>query len=275
MHVPDITSSIEIDPASMNVRWTDEAMIMDATYVQNKEDKTKNTAVCIKTYPISATQTQEQVAATLSRVQREAEIWMDANHPNIIPCFGMSQVTDETVDPQPALVFLRCSNGSLEQYLTSHGDADVHTLVIGLARGLHYLHEKGVVHGNLRPHNIMVLDNGEAALSDFCRSKFGGHRGQTTRSPADARFSAPESQQSGSAKPTKETDVYSFGLIALFIYVRKLPLSDHAEALAGSELRLEDFPTIPKGRWDIISPCWQYSPDARPAMAEVLARLLE
>lgn len=54
---------------------------------------------------------------------------MDTNHPNIIPCFGMSEVTDQTVDPQPALVFLRCSNGSIVQYLPSHGDADVHTLV--------------------------------------------------------------------------------------------------------------------------------------------------
>ncbi|KAJ8695419.1 hypothetical protein PTI98_008022 [Pleurotus ostreatus] len=275
MHVPDITSSIEVDPAHLNVRWTDGAMIIDGTYAQNNEDKTKNTAICIKTYPISANQSREQVAASLSRVQREAEIWMDSNHPNIIPCFGMSEITDETVDPQPALVFLRCPNGSIVRYLPSHADADVHTLVVGLARGLHYLHEKGIVHGNLRPHNVMVLDNGEAALSDFCRSKFGGHRGQTTRSPADARFSAPELQQSGSAKPTKEADIYSFGLIALFIYARQLPLSDHPGALARSEPRLEDYSTIPKCKWDIISPCWQHSPEARPAMAEVLAQLLE
>lgn len=48
MHVPDITSSIEVDPARLNVRWTDGAMIIDGTYAQNNEDKnnedkTKNT----------------------------------------------------------------------------------------------------------------------------------------------------------------------------------------------------------------------------------------
>ena len=109
--------------------------------------------------------------------------------------------------------------------------------VLSIAEGLSYAHEHGVVHGDLKPANILISDDCEPVLLDFhlASSKvdgLGSHVGGTLAYMAPEHFDALESNEQVDAR----TDVYSAGVILFELVTGRLPyLSD------GSQSTLSDM----------------------------------
>jgi len=171
--------------------------------------------------------------------------------------------------------------------------------IIGVARGLEYLHSKDVVHGDLKGHNVLMDDGGTPRLCDFGRSKFIDHRGFTTSFAGSARYMAPELtaaesdldfEEGASGAPaneippnlTKATDVFALSMVALEILTGKLPFFYSRQDIAviaqvqdGKRPdRARCLPTIfTDPMWDLLVNCWDQDPKRRLDMGTVVQSL--
>ncbi|KAL2504027.1 putative LRR receptor-like serine/threonine-protein kinase [Abeliophyllum distichum] len=132
------------------------------------------------------------------------------------------------------LVYDYMPNGNLATLLqeASHQEGHVlnwpmrHLIVLGIARGLAFLHSASITHGDVKPQNVLFDADFEAHLSDFGFDKL------TIATPPEASTSAtpvgtfgyvaPEALLTG--QPTKEADVYSFGIVVLETLTGKKPV---------------------------------------------------
>lgn len=99
--------------------------------------------------------------------------------------------------------------------------ADATRLAIDLARIVEAVHARGLVHGDIRPSNILVGDDGAIRLTDFA--------GQWLQ-PRTADYSAPETF--GNAPPTAATDIYSLGATYFALLTGHAPFADVADEAA-------------------------------------------
>ncbi|KAK0199651.1 kinase-like domain-containing protein [Desarmillaria ectypa] len=115
----------------------------------------------------------------LNRVQK----WQNMSHPNISQVFGMSPE-----DKDPLYIVMACYfHGNSRQYLDQNPNADRRKIVFQTALGMQYLHSCDVVHGGLKPSNILINDSGDACVSDWSMMDF-----QSSRNKEAHRYYSPE-----------------------------------------------------------------------------------
>lgn len=103
------------------------------------------------------------------RFQREAQLYANLRHPNIIPIsdFGSEESFDYMVFP-----FIDGEN--LQEKLVNQGCLDIDeclTIMIAVAKALSYASENNVIHRDVKPSNIMIENNGNVLMADFGISK--------------------------------------------------------------------------------------------------------
>ncbi|KAF9647907.1 kinase-like protein, partial [Thelephora ganbajun] len=113
--------------------------------------------VCIKWLRITTTGDQAMVKQALCR---EAVVWKRLNHPNIVSFKGV------TLEPLQ-LVSEWMPGGELREYIRNNREANLVNLLLGVAKGLDYLHSCDVIHGDLKGANILVDATGNAQIVDF------------------------------------------------------------------------------------------------------------
>ncbi|KAF7351750.1 Glycoside hydrolase family 76 protein [Mycena sanguinolenta] len=82
----------------------------------------------------------------LRRFKREVDIWSRLKHRNILPFIGVC----EDLAPLPVLISLFYKFGHIGKYLNKNPDVNRGELILGVASGLEFLHNNGVVHGDLK-----------------------------------------------------------------------------------------------------------------------------
>ena len=106
----------------------------------------------------------------LKCLAKELTIWSGLEHANILPFFGFCMDDDDADGCYPSLVSLWMDNGTVRDYLEAHPESNIvvqvchrsfivtqHRLLMarlkvsGIAEGLKYLHDKDVVHSDLKP----------------------------------------------------------------------------------------------------------------------------
>ncbi|XP_016468862.1 uncharacterized protein LOC107791336 [Nicotiana tabacum] len=124
-------------------------------------------------------------------------------------------------------------NGNLATLLqeASHQDGHVlnwpmrHLIALGIARALAFLHASSIVHGDVKPQNVLFDADFEAHLSDFGLDKLTvatSAEPSTSTSVGTIGYVAPETALTGEA--TRQSDVYSFGIVLLELLTGKRPL---------------------------------------------------
>ncbi|XP_073224336.1 uncharacterized protein [Cicer arietinum] len=145
----------------------------------------------------------------------EVQLLANARHENMIMLLG-SCIREN----QLLVVYEYACNGSLDQYLSRKNGRSLNwrervKIAIGLSRGLKYLHENNIIHGRVKPSNILLNHDFKPLVGDFMFRK---ERSELKNSHEDkcvrnCGYTAPECWDCG--KLSTKGDVYSFGVILL------------------------------------------------------------
>jgi TolB-like protein/Tfp pilus assembly protein PilF len=211
----------------------------------------------------------------LARFEREAKLLASLNHPNIASLYGL-----EEVDGIPYLILELVDGESLAQRLARGALSVRETLEVGgqMASAIEAAHERGVVHRDLKPGNVMLTRGGLVKVLDFGLAKASAEASATSvdlsRSPTvamtatgagiilgTAAYMSPEQAR---GKPVdRRTDVWSFGCV-LF------------ECLAGQPAFAGETVSDLIARILEREPDWSGLPAAAPArLRELLRRCLQ
>lgn len=153
-----------------------------------------------------------------------------------------------------------------------------------MAVGLAYLHDHGIVHGDMKSLNILVNDEHTACIADFGLARILGESGFTTKSVGGTwRWMAYElvelSEEEEEIVPqvTVQSDVWAFGMTVLEILTGRLPFFHLKYDLAvircvvrGGRPRHDKYPDISGDIWLIVEQCWHGDPLQRPSMGSLV-----
>lgn len=156
--------------------------------------------------------------------QREAEALFELDHPNIVTVFGRGVARELHF-----LVMEYVDGSSLEHLLLAGVDLtktqQLH-LVREICAGVSYLHANGVVHGDLKPANVLVGSDGSVKLTDFALARWIWHSRPALQdvvlrccTPA---YAAPELLRE-CAEPSPSTDIYALGVTFYKLFTGQFP----------------------------------------------------
>ncbi|KAF9256018.1 kinase-like protein [Marasmius fiardii PR-910] len=227
--------------------------------------------VCLKVVKVYLTSDIEQL---FQGYLREAIVWRQLKHPNLLPFLGMYYLEDET---QFCLVSPWMDKGNLVQFLraTQREHVNHHELVYDVASGLAYLHSEKVVHGDLKGVNILITPDGRACIGDFGLSRVADTHGLNftsshSRPAGTARWLAPELLRGG--HPSKQSDIYAFGCVCYEIFTGLHPFPDVRnemtvllQVVSGERpSRPLEITELSDAMWTLIGSCWDADSSSRP-----------
>ena len=161
---------------------------------------------------------------------REARAAAGLWHPHIVPVYEF------TVAPAPYLAEGFVEGRTLAAVLHD-GPLDPREaarMVRGLAEALAYAHEKGVVHRDVKPANVLLDDKGEPHLVDFglaFRREGGDRLTQDTDLVGTPEYLAPEAVTQSEAPPSAAVDQYALGVVLYESLTGRLPFEGLPEAV--------------------------------------------
>ncbi|TDL19868.1 kinase-like protein [Rickenella mellea] len=218
---------------------------------------------------------------------REAFTWEHLNHPRILPFLGLD--FDSFPTYLPCIVTPWMENGTILQHIKRNvlPIESIETLLLEITQGLAYLHDKEVVHGDIRGNNILIDECWHVRLADFGLTGFTNETLRTVSSinhAGSARWMAPElhnPERAGLDRfvRTKASDIYALGCTILEIYTGNVPFSDVPEEGAVAmhvtyhSLRPERPPEISIDRWSLMEDCWRQDHLKRSTVALVLKHM--
>jgi eukaryotic-like serine/threonine-protein kinase len=186
----------------------------------------------------------------LDRFLREARSVARLRHPSIVPIHEVGQH-----DGLPYLVSEFVRGTTLADRLTARRfePREAARLVAVLADALHYAHEQGVVHRDVKPSNVLLGEDGSPYLMDFGLAKRDGGEvtmtldGQVLGTPA---YMSPEQARGESNKVDGRSDVYSLGVVLYELITGELPFRGNTRMLLHQVLN--DEPRPPRGLNDRV-----------------------
>ncbi|KAJ1277626.1 hypothetical protein BS78_04G017900 [Paspalum vaginatum] len=159
--------------------------------------------------------------------EAEVRIISRLKHRNLVQLLGWCDSRSGLL-----LVYELVADGSLDKHLYSNDGfltwPERYQIILGLGSALRYLHqewEQCVVHGDIKPSNIMLDESHGTKLGDFGLARLGEHgaRWQTTKAVlGTAGYIDPEFVNT--RHPSTESDVYSFGIVLLEIVSGRSPV---------------------------------------------------
>lgn len=221
----------------------------------------------------------------VSRFQTEAKAASSLNHPHVVKVLGVGQDGGKRYMVQEYI-----SGKTLKQVIQERGRIDweesVH-IALQVASGLEHAHAHGVVHRDIKPHNILMTDGNTAMLTDFGIARASTSNTVTIQGGStmgSVHYFSPEQARGGIVGP--KADIYSLGVMIYEMVTGLLPFEGETSvAVAVKHLQetpanpTEIHPDIPDGLSRIIHKCMQKAPSARYESArelyDELGRFLE
>jgi WD40 repeat protein/serine/threonine protein kinase len=242
-----------------------------------------NTDLVVKSPRPRYFQTQSQI----ENFTREAETWVNLGlHPNIVSCYYV-----RTIDGTPRVFAEYVSGGSLSDWVR-HGalyeggpKKALHRILdisIQFAWGLHYAHEQGLVHQDVKPANLMISLQQAAKVTDFglARARDGGGEPSEERQSltslvvpgAGAMTEAYCSPEQANGRPLSyRTDIWSWGVSVLEMFNGEPPCrygghmaSEVFKSYLDGGAADSYLPEMPGELIAILTRCFEEEPAARP-----------
>ncbi|EMD31571.1 hypothetical protein CERSUDRAFT_119616 [Gelatoporia subvermispora B] len=217
-----------------------------------------------------------------STLYAEVVVWTSLCHPNVTQFYGICPNESGL-----RLISEWMENETSTKYLKRNPSVNRLRLILGASRGLEYLHNRGIVHGDLKGSNILVNDLGEASLADFGLATLTYDLQLPTWSAERGcvRYTAPEVIDPESVGLSKsalslQSDVYGFAMTMWEIFSGEIPFC-HCQNDASVILRIcrGERPTRPIGFtavqlsdevWNLLEQCWRAEFDERPSITDIV-----
>ncbi len=153
----------------------------------------------------------EELVEVVKRFEREAKSLAKLSHANIVKVMDYGEY-----EGSPYLVLEYFSGGTLKQKMEEPVLwQDAARLLLPIARGVEYAHNRGIIHRDIKPANILVTESGESMLSDFGIAKLFQSENNATLTGSGAAIGTPEymapEQWTGETSP--KSDMYALGII--------------------------------------------------------------
>lgn len=208
-----------------------------------------------------------------ARFQREARVVASLRHPNIVQIYDF-----DTADGHPYIVMEYLKGPTLATYLRNSHErgermqpAQIARLLSKLATALDYAHERGVIHRDIKPGNILLdpksatdltvtaIDDAEPVLTDFGLVRIANATMQSASGLVSGTPAYISPEQAQGLKVDHRSDIYSLGVVLYEILAGKVPFE--AETTWSMIYKQIHEPPPP-------------IPDARPAIQKVIDRAL-
>ncbi|OWZ12294.1 TKL protein kinase [Phytophthora megakarya] len=203
--------------------------------------------------------------------RREARIWQKARHRHVVNFFGACDqgnpwffVCEEAANGNLKNYLYRhvceeAANGNLKNYLyrqKNQGRSLAWRKLYEAALGLHFLHQRHIIHSDLKCNQILVNAEGVAMLTDFGLSFMSADSRPRMPPGGAVRWKAPECLNDAEHIPTKESDIYSFGMCVVEAVTGDYPWRDCPDLAVVFQIRRGIF--LPRPRDFVDNEQWQF-----------------
>lgn len=217
----------------------------------------------------------------IQRFDTEARAAASLSHPNIVRVYGVGQegqfryMVQEYVEGITVKELIR-QNGYLNWRV-------VVPVLIQVGMALDHAHENGIIHRDIKPHNILVTKDRVAKVTDFGIARAATSNTITLTSGGamgSVHYFSPEQARGAMVGPN--SDIYSMGVLLFEMLTGRVPFDgDTPVAIAVKHLQekppvvAEFVPSIPEGLDNIVQKCLQKSADMRYRSARELVSELD
>jgi serine/threonine-protein kinase len=215
------------------------------------------------------------------RFQNESKAVAMLSHANIVSVYDTSKS-----GTSPDYIVMELIEGiSLKQYMDNRGEPlswkEALHFTMQIAKALAHAHSRGVIHRDIKPHNIMLVHDSSVKVTDFGIARFTAtSRSLTKDTMGSVHYISPE--QARGSEIDKRTDIYSLGVVLYEILTGRLPfeaetsIATAIQHFTSTPLAPRDInPEIPKGLEAIVMRMMNPDLSKRYPSAEVLMEDLE
>ncbi|MCL2068901.1 MAG: Stk1 family PASTA domain-containing Ser/Thr kinase, partial [Oscillospiraceae bacterium] len=192
----------------------------------------------------------------LRRFKNESKAIAVLSHPNIVRVYDVS-----FTDSVHSIVMEYIDGVPLKSYIERQGAIEwKHALhfTLQILHALQHAHDKGIVHRDIKPQNIMLLENGDIKVTDFGIARFARSEVRTIsdRAIGTVHYISPEQAMGGNTD--EKSDIYSVGVMLFEMLTGKLPFeAESAMSVAMKQIHSQVTrprslnPAIPEGLEEI------------------------
>ncbi|MBS5596821.1 Stk1 family PASTA domain-containing Ser/Thr kinase [Peptostreptococcus sp.] len=246
-------------------------------FVYQARDKLLNRIVAVKVLRPEFVDDQE----FLVKFKREAEAVASLSHPNIVNVYDVGEdgkvhyIVMEYVDGQNLKEIIQ-NEGSLEEYTALD-------IAKQIARALGAAHRNGIIHRDIKPHNILISKDGrQVKVADFGIAKAVSSSTMTNMGSVIGSVHYISPEQAKGKHLTSNADLYSLGIVLYEMIIGRVPFSgDSPISIALKHINEEivfsneEVVRVPKSVRTIISKLTDKNPDGRYQTAEELIEDIE
>ena len=213
------------------------------------------------------------------RFRDESQAVAMLSHPNIVSVYDVSRGEIEYI------VMELIDGITLKQYMERRGKLNwresLH-FITQIMRGLSHAHSRGIIHRDIKPHNVMILRDGSVKIADFgiARLESAAQQTMTQQALGSVHYISPE--QAKGDRTDARSDIYSAGVVLYEMLTSRLPFEgDSAVSIAIQHLSsvplspCEIDPTVPEALEKICMKAMASDIEKRYQSAEAMIADLE
>ena len=208
------------------------------------------------------------------RFHAESQAVAMLSHPNIVSVYDVSTAADADY-----IVMELIDGITLKQYMEKKGVLNwKETLhfAMQIAKALEHAHSRGIVHRDIKPHNVMVLKNGSVKVTDFGIARVMSKSNTLTKEAlGSVHYISPEQAKGG--RVDNRSDIYSLGVVMFEMLTGRPPYDGESPVAVaiqhingGAPMPSTLNPNIPGGLEQIIMKAMALEPNSRYTSATAM-----
>ncbi|NLM39138.1 MAG: serine/threonine protein kinase, partial [Firmicutes bacterium] len=219
-------------------------------------------------------------AEFIERFRREAQAAASLSHPNVVNIYDVGQT-----EQSHYIVMEYVQGQNLSAIIKEKGALSEHFVVsvaMQIAKALSHAHQHGIIHRDIKPHNILITQDGQVKVTDFgiAQAMSAANLTQTGVVLGSVHYFSPE--QARGVNVQTSSDLYSLGVVMYEMLTGRQPFrGDTPIAIALKQIQenptpLRQYvPELHRGLEQLVMRLMAKEPDQRPRSADEVVSILQ